>query len=586
MYPYGVKCLLLLLYVLLLALHCGGIHALQNDMDCLRSVKDSLEDPLGNLESWDFTNQTEGFICSFVGVVCWNDNENKVLNMELSDLGLRGPFPLGIQRCSSLTGLDLSGNQLYGTIPSDIGNIISKVTTLDLSSNRFSGEIPASLANCTYLNVLRLSDNQLTGQIPPEFGWLDRIKVFNVSNNRLTGPVPTLFVGNIPAESYANNEGLCGGYPLEPCRVQATKGGHSYRDFFISGFAIGWAIFLLLALYISLFGFPYAAINKILIGNKVMKVNNITSVFPGQEDIGNQDKIAKLEKFVSRMSFMEMENATSNFSQDNIIGCGTLGKVYKATPPNGWLLAIKRLNETENLDEEFASEIMTLGRLRHQNLVPLIGFCSQGKAKLLVYKYMPNGSLHDWLHSTEDRAKALSWPLRMKIAIGVAKALSWLHYTCRLNVVHNGLCSKCILLDQSFEPRISKFWEATVTNPNDTTSSWINHVEYGDNFSPYTKDVYCFGIVLLQLITRKEAYELGCCTDIIFGGNTTTSPLQIDEVLTHAGFDDSISQFLEIGKSCVKFMPNQRPTMLQVYESLSSIAHPWLIHNASTISME
>nr|GMD65886.1 probably inactive leucine-rich repeat receptor-like protein kinase At5g48380 [Ipomoea batatas] len=534
MYPCGVKCVLLL-YVLLLALHCGGIHALQNDMDCLRSVKDSLEDPLGNLESWDFTNQTEGFICSFVGVVCWNDNENKVLNMELSDLGLRGPFPLGIQRCSSLTGLDLSGNQLYGTIPSDIGNIISKVTTLDLSSNRFSGEIPASLANCTYLNVLRLSDNQLTGQIPPEFGWLGRIKEFNVSNNRLTGPVPTFFAGNIPAESYENNEGLCGDRPLEPCPVQATKGGHSYRDFFISGFAIGWAIFLLLALYISLFGFPYAAINKILIGNKVMKVNSITSVFPGQEDIGNQDKIAKLEKFVSRMSFMEMANATSNFSHENIIGCGTLGKVYKATPPNGWLLAIKRLHETENLDEEFASEIMTLGRLRHQNLL---------------------------------------------------KPLSWLHYTCRLNVVHNGLCSKCILLDHSFEPRISKFWEATVTNPNDTASSWINPVEYGDNFSPYSKDVYCFGIVLLQLITRKEAYELGYCTDIIFGSNTTTSPLQIDEVLTHAGFDDSISQFLEIGKSCVKFMPNQRPTMLQVYESLSSITHPWLIHNASTISME
>ncbi|XP_019172532.1 PREDICTED: probably inactive leucine-rich repeat receptor-like protein kinase At5g48380 [Ipomoea nil] len=583
MYPCGVKCLLLLL--LLLALHCGGIHALQSDIDCLRSLKDSLEDPLGYLQSWDFTNQTEGFICKFVGVYCWHADENKVLNIQLSDMGLRGPFPLGIQGCSSLTGLDLSANQLYGTIPSDVGNIISRITTLDLSSNRFSGEIPASLANCEYLNVLKLNDNQLTGQIPPEFGLFGRIKVFSVSNNSLTGPVPT-FSGNIPAEIYEKNEGLCGG-PLRPCPAHAAKGRHSDRDFFISGFATGWAIFVLLALYICLFGFPYAAINKILFGKKLMKVNGIISVCPAQEDIGNQDKIAKLEKFVSRMSFMEMANATSNFSQDNIIGCGTLGKVYKATPPNGWLLAIKRLHETENLDEEFASEIMTLGRLRHQNLVPLIGFCSQGKAKLLVYKYMPNGSLHDWLHSTEDRAKVLTWPLRMKIAVGVAKALSWLHYACRLNVVHNGLCSKCILMDQSFKPRISKFWEATVTNPNDTaSSSWE---EYGDNnFSPYTKDVYCFGIVLLQLITRKEAYELSCSTDLIFGSYTTAaSPLQIDEVLTHAGFDDSISQFLEIGKSCVKFMPNQRPTMLQVYESLSSITHPWLVdNNASAISME
>nr|GMD72252.1 probably inactive leucine-rich repeat receptor-like protein kinase At5g48380 [Ipomoea batatas] len=398
-----------------------------SDIDCLRSLKDSLEDPLGSLESWDFTNKTEGFICRFMGVFCWHDDENKVLSIDLSDMGLRGPFPLGIQRCSSLTGLDLSGNQLNGTIPSDVGNIISTVTTLDLSSNRFSGEIPASLATCTYLNFLKLDDNQLTGQIPPEFGLLRRIKEFSVSNNRLTGPVPIF--SRSTSQSYANNEGLCGGYSLGPCRAHAAKGRHSYRDFFISGFATGWAIFVLLALYISLFGFPYAAINKILIRNKVMKVNAIPSVCPGQEDTGNQD--------------------------------------------------------------------------------------------------------------------------------------------------------------QSFEPRISKFWEATVTNPNDTASSWINPVdEYGENFSPYTKDVYCFGIVLLQLITRKEAYELGCCTDIIFGSYTTTSPLQIDEVLTHAGFDDSISQFLEIGKSCVKFMPNQRPTMLQVYESLSSIAHPWVIHNASTISME
>lgn len=284
----------------------------------------------------------------------------------------------------------------------------------------------------------------------------------------------------------------------------------------------------------------------------------------------------KLEKYVPRMSFMEMERATDNFSHENEIGYGSLGKVYKALVPNGWLLAIKRLHQTENLDEEFASEIMTLGRLRHQNLVPLIGFCYQGKEKLLVYKYMLNGSLHHWLHSTEDMAKALSWPQRMKIAVGVAKALSWLHYTCHLNVVHNGLCSKCILLDRDFEPKISKFWEASVLNSNgDTTTSSLSVsesvFECPDNFSPFSKDVYCFGIVLLELITRKEAYELSFSTEVMFGRNSTTSSLEIDGVLKHTGFDDVISQFLEIAKNCVKFMPNQRPTMYQVYEAVLSI---------------
>nr|GMC85187.1 probably inactive leucine-rich repeat receptor-like protein kinase At5g48380 [Ipomoea batatas] len=428
-----------------------------SDIDCLKSVRESLEDPLGYLDSWNFSNRTEGFICSFIGVYCWQSDENKVLNIRLSNMELRGQFPLGIRMCSSLTGLDLSSNKLNGTIPSNIAKIAPFLTTLDLSSNLFTGEIPVDLANCTYLNVIKLDNNKLTGQIPPQFGLLTRMKDFSVANNRLIGPVP--YFGNyFPAENFANNEGLCGA-PLPDCPVHAKK-DHSHRDFFVTGFVTGWAIFVLLTLFICLFGIPYAAA------------------------IGKNVRILKLEKYVSRMSFMEMANATSSFSQDNIVGCGTLGKVYKATPPNGWLLAIKRLHETENLEDE-----------------------------------------------------------------------------------------------------ISKFWEAMITNPNDTASTWNNPVEYGDNFSPFTKDVYCFGIVLLQLITRKEAYELSCSTDIIFG-SYTTNLLQIDEVITHTGFDDTISQFLEIAKNCVKFLPNQRPTMLQVYESLSSISHPWVTDNASEISMD
>ncbi|XP_019195826.1 PREDICTED: probably inactive leucine-rich repeat receptor-like protein kinase At5g48380 [Ipomoea nil] len=267
---------------------------------------------------------------------------------------------------------------------------------------------------------------------------------------------------------------------------------------------------------------------------------------------------------------------------------GLCGSPLKPCKP----VAQKDHSSEDFLISGFASEILTLSRLKHQNLVPILGFCCQGEEKLLVYKYMPNGSLHEWLHSTQDMAKALDWGVRMKIALGVAKALSWLHYSCGLNVVHNGLSSKCILLDQNFEPRISKFWEATIMNPNGTAASScsllpIKAAEYGDNFSPYTKDVYCFGIVLLQLITKKEAYKFLSCsfTDIIFD-SCTTSPPQIDEVITNTGFDDSISRFLQIAKNCVKFMPNQRPTMLQVYESLTSIAQAWVTNDASEISID
>ncbi|MCD7467997.1 hypothetical protein HAX54_005762 [Datura stramonium] len=116
-----------------------------------------------------------------------------------------------------------------------------------------------------------------------------------------------------------------------------------------------------------------------------------------------------------------------------------LGKVYKALVPNGWTVAIKRLQCSEDLEEEFVSEITTLGSLRHPNLVALIGFCSQRDERLLVYKYMPNGNLHEWLHSTDDKARLLDFPLRVKIAVGIAKALAWLHDGGNFHVVHTAL---------------------------------------------------------------------------------------------------------------------------------------------------
>ena len=193
------------------------------DIYCLRRIKDSLEDPYSYLNSsWDFNNNTEGFICKFTGIDCWHPDENRVLNIRLSNMGLKGKFPPGIENCSSLTGLDLSSNKLFGNIPQDISNIIPYVTTLDLSSNNFSGEIPVSLSNCSYLNSLKLDHNRLSGHIPPELGLLGRIKTFSVANNQLTGPLPRFQNSSIQADSFANNIGLCGA-PLDACQAVAKK---------------------------------------------------------------------------------------------------------------------------------------------------------------------------------------------------------------------------------------------------------------------------------------------------------------------------------------------------------------------------
>ncbi|XP_028765449.1 probably inactive leucine-rich repeat receptor-like protein kinase At5g48380 [Neltuma alba] len=193
---------------------CSMVLGTATDIFCLKSIKGSLADPYGYLKStWDFSNITEGFICRFTGVECWNSVESRVMNLNLSNMGLKGQFPRAIQNCSRLTGLDLSKNTLSGKIPADI-DVLPYLVTVDLSSNNFSGRIPKSVANCRYLNSLKLDHNQLSGRIPGELSFLRRLKIFTVTNNLLRGPVPNL--PQVPATSYANNSGLCGG-PLPPC---------------------------------------------------------------------------------------------------------------------------------------------------------------------------------------------------------------------------------------------------------------------------------------------------------------------------------------------------------------------------------
>ncbi|VAH67070.1 unnamed protein product [Triticum turgidum subsp. durum] len=242
---------LLLFLLLSSSLLCFGS---EHDIQCLKSVHQSVIDPNGVLKSsWNFENATSGFICRFTGVECWQPDENRVLSLRLGNLGLEGSFPKGLQYCSSMTGLDLWNNNFSGPIPSDILQQVPYLTSLDLSYNSFSGSIPQNISNMTYLNVLILQHNQLSGQIPPQFDLLTRLSTFNVVDNLLSGSIPPSLL-RFPAWNFDGNQGLCGA-PSDDCPRSRRRWRpvriklHRLNDESSIGAAVGFVVGFVVAFY-------------------------------------------------------------------------------------------------------------------------------------------------------------------------------------------------------------------------------------------------------------------------------------------------------------------------------------------------
>ncbi|OMO79406.1 hypothetical protein COLO4_24444 [Corchorus olitorius] len=286
---------------------------------------------------------------------------------------------------------------------------------------------------------------------------------------------------------------------------------------------------------------------------------------------------------VPSMSLAQLCKATDDFRVGNIIGFGKIGTMYKALLPNGRLIAVKKIYGSElQITEEFVFELKTLGSFRHVNCVPLLGFCIESTARLLVYKYMSNGNLYDWLHPEQKGAKILEWPLRVKIAVGLARGLAWLHHICSVRVVHLNINSKCVLLDQNFEPKLSNFGKAMHMNPKDIGLNRPRGFSINNDFWEWDfmkKDVFDFGIVLLELITG-ENLSRGTKSKERFNGNvlekwkcqlSTESKSEIQQ-----GLDcEMLESLLGVAFNCVQPFSEQRPTMLEVYRTLRVVGQKY-----------
>ncbi|XP_040868264.1 probable serine/threonine-protein kinase PBL28 isoform X1 [Glycine max] len=323
----------------------------------------------------------------------------------------------------------------------------------------------------------------------------------------------------------------------------------------------------------------------------------------------------------SVFTLREMEQATFSFSDDNLLGKGGFGRVYRGTLKSGEVVAIKKMElpaiKAAEGEREFRVEVDLLSRLDHPNLVSLIGYCADGKNRFLVYEYMHNGNLQDhlngksctqnphyvkiFLHPSSINQcvilgigeRKMDWPLRLKVALGAAKGLAYLHSSSCLGIpiVHRDFKSTNVLLDAKFEAKISDFGLAKLMPEGQETHVTARVLGTFGYFDPeYTStgkltlqsDVYAFGVVLLELLTGRRAVDLNQCP------NDQNLVLQvrhllndqkklrkvIDPEMTRNSYTmESIFMFVNLASRCVRSESNERPSMVDCVKEIQTILY-------------
>ncbi|XAR72077.1 Non-specific serine/threonine protein kinase [Bertholletia excelsa] len=290
-------------------------------------------------------------------------------------------------------------------------------------------------------------------------------------------------------------------------------------------------------------------------------------------------------------TFRELAAATKNFRADCLLGEGGFGRVYKGRLESmNQIVAIKQLDRNGlQGNREFLVEVLMLSLLHHPNLVNLIGYCADGDQRLLVYEYMPLGSLEDHLHDLPPDKKQLDWNTRMKIAAGAAKGLEYLHDKANPPVIYRDLKCSNILLDEGYHPKLSDFGLAKLGPVGDKT-----HVStrvmgtYGYCAPEYAmtgqltlkSDVYSFGVVLLEIITGRRAidnsrgtgeHNLVAWARPLFKDRRKFSQMA-DPLLQGQYPARGLYQALAVAAMCVQEQPNMRPLIADVVTALTYLA--------------
>ncbi|KAJ3671547.1 hypothetical protein LUZ60_007626 [Juncus effusus] len=284
-------------------------------------------------------------------------------------------------------------------------------------------------------------------------------------------------------------------------------------------------------------------------------------------------------------TFDEIKKCTNNFCESNDIGIGGYGKVYRGTLGNGQLVAVKRAQDGSSQGaNEFRTEIELLSRVHHKNLVSLVGFCFEKGEQMLVYEYVANGTLKDSLSG--NSGVYLDWRRRLRVAVGTAKGIAYLHELANPPIIHRDIKSSNVLLDDNLNAKVSDFGlskpmgddgKGYVSTQVKGTMGYLDPEYYMTQQLNEKSDVYSFGVLLLEILTGKKPLEKGRYVVREFGILLDRSKdlYNLKDLLDHSiGFttsSDGIERYIDLAMQCVNETGTERPTMSEVVNELEKV---------------
>eukprot|EP00258_Populus_trichocarpa_P003304 XP_002304260.3 protein STRUBBELIG-RECEPTOR FAMILY 6 [Populus trichocarpa] len=561
--------------------------------------------------------------------------------LNLANNQFSGGIPYSISQLPSLKYLNLGHNQLQNQLGDVFGQLPS-LSTLDLSFNSLTGDLPQSFSSLSSMTSMYLQNNQFTGSINVLASL--PLENLNVGNNRFTGWIPSQ-LNSINLQKDGNNWNS-GPAPPPPPGTPPTPKGPSHKSggnaspsgsgagggskksgiggggiagIIISIFVVGGIVAFFLVKRRSrrssldlemLDNQPFAPLsstndiqemksmqNSSMVNTKTFDTPASTNLRPppidrhksfDEEEFSPKPVVVKKPVAapvnVTSYSVADLQMATGSFSVDHLLGEGSFGRVYRAEFDDG-KVAVKKLDSgilPSHMSDDFMEMVSSISLLHHPNVTELVGYCSEHGQHLLVYEFHKNGSLHDFLHLSDEYSKPLIWNSRVKIALGTARALEYLHEVCSPSIIHKNIKSANILLDTELNPHLS---DAGLASSLHNADQVLNY-NAGSGYSApevamsghYTlkSDVYSFGAVMLELLTGRKPFDSSRPRSEQSLVRWATPQLHdidslskmVDPELKGLYPVKSLSRFADVIALCVQPEPEFRPPMSEVVQAL------------------